>query len=142
MKPDPRVNFKTRLPSPHRGYFFIDSLIGLCIVSTVTVALLSTVRHEQHAERRLGASRDALHLAEHALLNLQHHQPLPPVTRASRISLQPTATGTAPAGYLWVNIEAAVDAERQSLIGIVPADSPGMPASGPGASSPDTRPAP
>jgi hypothetical protein len=98
----------------------IDMLFGIIIVGGVTVTLLATVRHEQSAERTLSDSRSAMHLAEHALLNLQHGQPMPASTTEAHLSIHAAPGGAAPAGFTWAKVDAAVHGHRQSLLGVVP----------------------
>jgi hypothetical protein len=106
-----------------KAFLVADAVIALFVVATATVALLATVRHEHSAELNLADSRSALHLAEHALLNLQQGQPMPVVTGESQLKIQPTPDGTAPAGYVWAKVEAVVHGHHRSLFGIVPAGS-------------------
>jgi len=98
-------------------------LFGIIIVGGITVALLGTMRHERSAEAALADSRSALHLAEHALLNLQHGQPMPVPSKDQQLTILRITTGTAPAGLTWVKADAAVHHHRQSLLGVVPIES-------------------
>jgi hypothetical protein len=82
--------------------------------------LLGSARHERSAEIALADSRSAIHLAEHALLNLQHHQPPPVVTDDLHLSIQPAGGGVAPAGFAWVKVEATVHGHHEVLLGVVP----------------------
>jgi hypothetical protein len=106
--------------SHRRAFMAIDTLFGIIIVGGITMSLIATVRHEQSAERALADSRSALHLAEHALINLQHGQPLPATTIDEHLTIHPANNGTAPAGFIWAKVDAAVNGHRQSLLGVVP----------------------
>lgn len=105
----------------HRAFFLIDTVMGLAIIASVAILLIASVRHEQSAELKLTASRSAIHLAEHALLNLQHGQPMPAVTGDTHLTIHRATGGTAPAGYVWVTVDATVRGHHRSLVGVVPA---------------------
>jgi type II secretory pathway pseudopilin PulG len=104
----------------HRAFFLLDTLFGLIIVSAVTVTLVATVRHERAAEIKLRDSTSALHLAEHALLNLQHAQPMPATEGDTHLSIRPATGGIAPAGYTWAKVDATVHGHQRELIGLIP----------------------
>lgn len=106
----------------YNGFITADTLVGIAIVAMVTGLLLLCVKHERAGEVALADSRSAIHLAEHAMLNLQHHQPLPTLHEA-KLQVRPTTDGTAPAGFAWVKIDATLHGHRQSLVGIVPTES-------------------
>jgi hypothetical protein len=101
----------------------VDVVFGIIIVAIVTTVLLGTVHHERTAEAAFADSRSALHLAEHAMLNLQHHQPLPTVSGEMSLKVQPTGDGVAPAGFAWAKIQATVHGHQRSLLGVVPTQS-------------------
>ena len=105
------------------AFMATDMLFGIIIVAILTGVLLGSVHHERSAEAALADSRSAIHLAEHALLNLQHHQPLPSLTSEMQLKLQPSPDGTAPAGFTWAKIQATVHGHTKSLLGIVPTTS-------------------
>jgi hypothetical protein len=106
-----------------RGFVAVDMLFGIIIVMSVTVTLLVTMRHVRAAEENLSDSRSALHLAEHALLNLQHGQPMPSISREETLTIRPASNGTAPSGYAWAKVEASVRGHTQSLLGVLPISS-------------------
>jgi hypothetical protein len=103
----------------HRAFMSIDALIGMFIVAGVTIGLLTAAHSQRQAEFLLANNRSALHLAEHALLSLQHHQPAPTLAGA-KLTLQPANTGQAPPGYAWIKVTAVVAGQTQSLFGVVP----------------------
>jgi hypothetical protein len=107
------------------AYMTADMIFGILIVGIVTAVLLGSVRHERSAEIALADSRSALHLAEHALLNLQHHQPMPSVTGDMHLAIESVPDGTAPARFQWTKIIATVHGHRRALLGVVPAQSVG-----------------
>jgi hypothetical protein len=106
-----------------QGFMAVDMIFGIIIVAIITAVLLGTVRHERNAEAALADSRGAMHLAEHAMLNLQHNQPLPIVSSEMQLKVQPAGDGVAPAGFGWAKIEATVHGHHRSLLGIVPTQS-------------------
>ncbi len=102
------------------GYVWIDAVVGLGIVSSLSIVLVTTVSRQHTAELRLADARAALHLAEQTLLNVQHGQPAPLLAPDSRLQLIPV-TGDTPKGYGWVRVSATVHGLERSLVGIVPA---------------------
>jgi hypothetical protein len=101
----------------------VDMLFGIIIIGGIAIALAATVRRERSAEEAMADSRSALHLAEHALLNLQHGQPMPAPAPAQHLTIHRSVDGTAPAGFIWAKVDASVNGHRQSLLGVVPAES-------------------
>ncbi len=99
----------------------VDVLMALAIVSALAITLSAVVYRQRAAEAGLNDSRSAVYLAEHALLNLQHDQPLPALNRDTTLKIIPVINGEAPAGFVWVDARAAVHGHERSLLGIVPA---------------------
>lgn len=109
--------------SRRHAFMAVDMLFGIIIVMSVAAALAGILRHQRAAEIALANSRAAVHLAEHALLNLQHGQALPRPGNDERLSIQPAATGHAPAGFAWAKVDAVVRGQHRALLGVVPASS-------------------
>jgi hypothetical protein len=108
---------KRKIKSTFKPAFMaLDMLLGIIIVTSVTLGLVSTVHRERTVESSLADSRSALHLAEHTLLNLQHGQPVP----AGAVDIHPASGGIAPAGFLWAKVDANVHGHHQSLLGVIP----------------------
>jgi hypothetical protein len=100
------------------AFVAVDVVIALSIVVGLAVSLAAVVHHLRVAEASLADSRAAVHLAEHALLNLQHDQPLP--ATGTQLKVLPVAGGDVPVGFRWEQVRATVRGHEQSLIGIVP----------------------
>ena len=111
-----------------RAYMAVDMLLGIVIVVGVSVMLMGAVHRERSAETQLAASRGALHLAEHALLNLQHGQSLPITSADQKLTVHPALDGKPPAGFIWAKVDATVGGHTRSLFGVVPVSS--LPTSG------------
>jgi hypothetical protein len=103
-----------------RAFVAIDMLFGIIIIGGITIALAATVRHERSAEDAMAESRSALHLAEHALLNLQHGQRIPSLTLDEHLTIHPVNDGSAPPGFIWAKVNATVHGHQQSILGVVP----------------------
>jgi hypothetical protein len=86
----------------------------------MAIILSGAVYRQRSAEAGLADSRAAVHLAEHALLNLQHGQPIPATDHSMQLSISPVAGGDVPAGFKWARVQASVHGHERSLIGIVP----------------------
>jgi hypothetical protein len=100
-----------------------DVAVGLAILGMIAAVLASAVGRERTAELRLADDRAAARVAEHALLDLQHHQPLPQLPPEVNVAVHPLDDGKdVPAGFTWATVEAAVRGRHASLIGVVPVD--------------------
>ena len=106
-----------------RAFMAVDMLFGIVIVMGLTVTLAGILHRERSAENALADSRAAVHLAEHALLNLQHGQLAPQPGTDERLSIQPATSGRAPPGFAWTKVDAMVRGQHRSLLGVVPASS-------------------
>jgi type II secretory pathway pseudopilin PulG len=109
--------------SKRRGFFLADVLFALGIVGVLTVVLASAMRQEMSASKKSSDSRAAGRLAEHAMLDLQHGQPMPMNTDDVHIAVRPASGGQAPAGYSWAVVETRVNGHGATLFGLVPAGS-------------------
>jgi hypothetical protein len=99
-----------------------DIMIGLGMVAALAAVLASAVGRERTAELRLADDRAAVRVAEHALLDLQNSQPLPPLPADVRVAVHAVSDApVAPAGFAWADVEATVRGRQASLVGIVPA---------------------
>jgi hypothetical protein len=103
-----------------RAFVAIDALIALGIVAGLAIMLAAAVRQHRTAAIGLADARSAVHLAEHAMLNLQHHQKIPVIGRDSRLQILPVTGGDVPPGYQWAEVRATVAGHERSLIGIIP----------------------
>jgi hypothetical protein len=112
-----------RRSTNHRGFMATDMIFGMIILSAVAIALAATSARVRSADTSLAETRRAVHLAEHALLNLQHGQPMPVTAGDVHLTIQPLSSGSAPSGFVWAKVDATVHGHRQSLIGVIPAGS-------------------
>jgi hypothetical protein len=112
-----------RKPTRYRGFMAFDMIFGLIIIGAVAVMLAGVNYRALSADAGLSLSRQATHLAEHAIFNLQHHQPLPVTAGDIHLTVRSLTTGTAPMGFIWAKVDASVSGRHEFLIGIVPAGS-------------------
>lgn len=96
-------------------------MIALGLVTVLGFLLNSAIGRERATEQRLSDQRTAVRLAEHALLNLQHDQPLPTATSYAKIEVRAVTGGAAPAGLAWATVDAQFHGRRATLLGLVPA---------------------
>jgi hypothetical protein len=107
------------------GFIMTDLVIGLGLVTIVGLLLAGAVGRSGATEQRLADQRAAVRVAEHAMLNLQRHQPLPQLGGDVRIATRAVDGADAPAGFSWTAVDATVRGRRATLVGLVPADTGG-----------------
>ena len=104
-----------------RGFFSTDALVGLLIVAALAAALAVGAGRARRAALRLADTREAMHLAERALVALQFDKAVPADAPDARIVVQ-TLPDPAPAGQRWVEVSATVRDRSSSLIGLAPVE--------------------
>jgi hypothetical protein len=103
-----------------RGFMLGDFVMGLGLVAVLSVILASSIGRKQATEDRLSDLRAAQRVAEHALLNLQHGQPLPTLSGDVQIAVRSAVGGEAPAGYTWAAVDVTLRNRRATLVGLLP----------------------
>jgi hypothetical protein len=100
-----------------------DVAVGLSILGLLAAVLASAVGRERTAELRLADDRAAARVAEHAMLNLQHRQPLAQVPTDVRVSVRKLddSKDVSP-GFVWAQVDATVRGRHSSLVGLAPVD--------------------
>ena len=90
-----------------RGFFTTDAVVGLIVVAALAAALAVAAGRQRRAVTRLADSREAIHLAERAMISLQIGTPIPPVGADERVGVEPLPDD-APAKQQWVRVTATV----------------------------------
>jgi len=103
-----------------RGFVWADAVVGLAVISTVTVALLATAGRQNWESNKLADSRAADRLAESALMELQAGRALPPTEDDARVEVRHVGGG-APQGWVWAQVTATVGGRSRSVFGLAPA---------------------
>ncbi len=104
---------KTSRPS---GFILQDTVLALLLVVTLTTVLILSVGQRKYASQRLAAHRQALGNAQEMLCALQNRV-LPPHTDGIVMIRMPDS---APAHFQWVKIQAQVNGQKASLVGLIP----------------------
>lgn len=107
-----------------RGIMLLDALIGLAVVAVLIIVLSIAMTRQQRAGSALAEHRRAIRAAEAAMTRMQAGEQFPPELFDAQLSQQPIASNAAPAGYHWIRIEAKVNRQQSTLIGLVPATKP------------------
>ena len=102
-----------------------DLVIGLGLVTVVGLLLSGAVGRAHATEQRMADQRAAARVAERAMLDLQHRQPVPSLGDDVRIIVRPVASDGATAGFRWTAIDATVRGRHATLIGLVATDAGG-----------------
>ena len=114
---------RTRRRRRAQGFFTTDALVGLLIVAALAAALAVGAGQHRRATTRLADAREALHVAERALVALQCGKPVPPDADDARVVVQ-TLPDVAPAGQRWVDVSVTVRERSSSLVGLAPVEAP------------------
>jgi hypothetical protein len=118
-----RVTRQRLRPRSRGGYFSTDALIGLILVAALAAALAVATARQRRSSQHFGDAREAVHLAERAMLELQTGKPAPTTQPAGgdvTLSVRPLAD-PAPQGSRWVEISTSVRGRRATLMGLAPA---------------------
>jgi type II secretory pathway pseudopilin PulG len=100
-----------------RAFILADVAIGMAVVGVIAAVLAGAVGRTRAAEQRLADDRAAVRLAEHALLNLQHHQTAPTAPDGASINVR---RATDPTGGAWAAVDVDLHGRRATLFGMLP----------------------
>ncbi len=95
-----------------RGFFFMDALAAILLLTVLTAVLLTTIGQRMRAGARLADSREASRLAEKALLDLQQHRP----TDAG-VTVTPIGNVEGTDRLQWTAVTATVNGRSVRLVG-------------------------
>lgn len=101
------------------AFFTTDALVGLIIVAALAAALAVAAGQQRRSVTRLSDSREAIHLADRAMVLLQTGRPVPAAAADERVDVEPLPDD-APGGQRWVRVTATVRARSFELVGLVP----------------------
>lgn len=111
-----------RSRSAHRGgWFMVDALLSMGVIVIIAAALAASMAQQRKAEARLAASRDAIRIAEHALLALQAGQTAPSPPAGTTLEVSKSDSTQAPSGWYWVTVRVTRDGKASTLTGLAPA---------------------
>jgi type II secretory pathway pseudopilin PulG len=102
----------------HRGFFLLDTIVGLIILAILGVVLGKAISWQQRSEQRLADVRMASHCAERTLLELRdgHEPPLLDVDETVRI--EPAIGGAEINGFVWVRVTGSCHRSSVTLLGL------------------------
>jgi hypothetical protein len=101
---------------PRRGYMMAETAAGIAIIMALSTALLIAIYSQRRGLRRLVEDRQAAHVAEHALTQMQIGTFKPDAD----IQILPMDKTDAPAGHHWVDVKVKYNTGSASLAGLVP----------------------
>src|SRR5688572_21320723 len=103
-----------------KGLFLADVIIGLAIVTVLTVSLMAALGRHRQAARKFADLREATRSAEAVLTDLQAGRA--PTASASEFTVAPIpppagdpAAATVPPGRTWVEVAVRVGGQRATL---------------------------
>jgi type II secretory pathway pseudopilin PulG len=96
----------------------MDALVGLVIIGALATAIAVALTQYHRADRRLSDTRAAQRLCERTLADLSAGlQPAADI----RVTWKALQVKDAPPGYAWVEVAAASETGRASIVGLMPA---------------------
>ena len=105
----------------HGGWFMVDALLSMAVIVIIAAALAASMAQQRKAEARLAASRDAIRLAENALIALHTGKTAPPPPAGTTMEVLNADSGRTPSGWKWVTLRVTRDGKTATLTGLVPA---------------------
>jgi Tfp pilus assembly protein PilX len=105
-----------------RAFFVADAMMGLAFLALLATVLAVTATRQQRAARVLADQREAVRIAETALLDLQAHQSATAAGSDVTVRVAPAAGGANVPGRKWVEMIVTVRGQTRSLVGLVPDD--------------------
>jgi type II secretory pathway pseudopilin PulG len=103
----------------YRGFFILDAIIGMILVTAMATALVVVVSRQSRASRRLAEQRAAVRDAEAVLAQLHSGELATKPDRGSKVSIRrlpPTGDIT---GFEWVEIEIQRGDAQTRMTGLV-----------------------
>jgi type II secretory pathway pseudopilin PulG len=113
------------MPRTSRGFMILDAMIGLAILGMIMLAVTIGMGHERRAANQLAQTRRAVRAAEGALTQLQAGRSVETGSEGMIIQVRDAAGDAIPPGQRWVEVQATVGGQHATLVGLVPAATPG-----------------
>ena len=110
-----------------RGIIMADVIMAIGVLGLAAVVFSVALNRQQRADLQLADSRQAVRLAETALLDLQSEQALPRASSDETLEILPCPGGASVAGQRWIQVIATVRGRQRSLIGLVPESATSQP---------------
>ena len=102
----------------HRGFFLLDTIVGLIILAILGVVLGKAISWQQHSGQRLADVRAASRCAERTLLELQQGHEPPSMDTGETVRIEPAIGGTEVNGFVWVRVTGSCNHSSVTLLGL------------------------
>ena len=99
-----------------RGYFFVDAIVALGLLTAVALVLLVARSGSDRVSQHVGDARAAVRVAECTLIDAAAATTRPAGEVDVKVIDLPT---TAPAGWKWVRVRAVVNGRAGEVVGLV-----------------------
>lgn len=103
-----------------RGYFLMDTVIGLVLAGILGTILVVAIAKGGTAERRLADNAAATRIAQRAMAALHAGKGVPADFAGATVSVKPAEGGAKVEGRSWVEVTVQYHGRRASLMGLVP----------------------
>jgi hypothetical protein len=104
-----------------RGFLMLDIVGGLLIVTVLTIALATAVGEHGRSMSRLADSREALRLAERAMVEIQRTGATRIRGPQTQVRIEGVPGEGPPAGWRWAKVAVQYRRGSAELVGLVPA---------------------
>src|SRR5438552_12818471 len=105
----------------HSGFFLMDTVIGLGVVTILAWILVTAVTKGRRAQDRIDDGNAATQMAQRVLAQLQAGKTAPATLDEAEVVVKPAVGGQAVAGQRWTNVTVTYHGRNASLVGLAPA---------------------
>jgi hypothetical protein len=105
---------------PRRGFFLMDTVIGLTIAGVLGVVLVVAITKSGQAERRLADGAQATRIGQRVMAALHEGKSAPAELDGAKVEVRPATGGAKVEGKGWVEVVVNYHGRRASLVGLVP----------------------
>lgn len=104
-----------------RGMMVAEAIFGLMLMALVLTVLLLSIAQQRAGQKAMTQQREAMRLAERAMLALQTGAAMPP-SESGSVTVDTNGDGTDPADGRWVRVTARHGERTATMVGLVPAN--------------------
>ena len=98
----------------------LDGIVGLAIITTLTVVLTVGVQRYRTGTMRMEHQRTAMRIAEKVMMDMGVDEPRIYQADDVTINVEPVLFQDAPSGRKWVNVQVTYRESTAELMGLVP----------------------
>lgn len=108
------------------AFMYLDTLVALSVVIILTAMTTKSLIDHNRLQTKFADTRQAQHLAQRVLTDLQLGQPTAAPDNQTRIGIEPLKGGFQPDHQRWVRVTIDYHGQTASLVGLVSLNPGGM----------------